>query len=78
MQTHTHIHTNYTQKHTQLYTHRLKKSLAAYLLKKCLGGSDMKWRSLGNSLDELVLFFLKKYMSYYVWHFNVSCILVTL
>ena len=57
--THTHIHTNsftdrhiniyfsYTHKHTQLYTHRLKKSLASYLLKKCLGDPTWNGEVLG-------------------------------
>ena len=41
-----------------IYTH-LKKTVTVDLLRKCLGGPDMKKRSVGNPLDELILFSLE-------------------
>ena len=67
----------HTYVHTQLYKHS-KKSLRVNLLSKCLGGPDMKYRNVGNSLVELILFFLKKYLLYPVWNLVVSCILIAL
>ena len=65
----------YTQKFIQ--TH-LRKIVTVHVLKQCLGGSDIKSRSVGNSLDELILFFLKKYLWHHIWNFVVLCILITL
>ena len=67
----------YTYTNVYIHTHS-KKSLRVNLLSKCLGGPDMKCRNVGNSVVELILFFLKKYLLYPVWNLVVSCILIAL
>ena len=61
---HKHIHTithTDTNTHTYTYTHNthtnVKNNVKFYHLKNCLGGLDMKQRSFGISLDEVILFF---------------------
>ena len=39
-------------------THLNKKSISVFPLRRYLGGSEMKQRGIGNSLDEQILFFL--------------------
>ena len=52
-----------------IYTHKyidthLKKNVTVYLLRKCLGGPDMKQRSAGNPVKN----FENNFVSYYVWN----------
>ena len=50
------IHRTHRNIYTYIHTH-LKKNVSVYLLRKYLGGPDMKKRIVGNSLDGLILFF---------------------
>ena len=50
------IHRSHRNIYTYIHT-RLKKNVTVYLLRKYLGGPDMKERIVGNFLDELILFF---------------------
>ena len=50
------IHRTHRNIYTYIHT-RLKKNVTVYLLRKYLGGPDMKERIVGNFLDELILFF---------------------
>ena len=65
--------------HKYIYTHikNKEKNVTIYLQRKFLRSPDIKWNSIGKSLDELILLFLKKCMWHHVLNF-VSCVLITL
>ena len=74
---HVHVNKYFIYTHANIYIH-LEKGFIDYLLRKCLGGPDIKYRSVRSSQDELILFSLNKCLRCYIWNLVVSCVPITL